>query len=124
VMLAARLGSAPSGALGVGFELDVLTAVILGGVAFNGGRGTIAGVFLGVLFLGVLQNGLTLENVPAATALVVKGAVLVVAAGLDRVAVRSEQSAAKVLLGGAGGGRGSVAARSDDAVVDTTGAVG
>lgn len=108
VMLSARLGSAPSGSLGVGFELDVLTAVILGGVAFNGGRGTIAGVFLGVLFLGVLQNGLTLENVPAATALVVKGAVLVVAAGLDRVALRSETSAAKVLLGGAGGGgRGS-----------------
>lgn len=89
VMLAARLGSAPSGALGVGFELDVLTAVILGGVAFAGGRGTIVGVFLGVLFLGVLQNGLTLENVPAATALMVKGAVLVVAAGLDQVAVRS-----------------------------------
>jgi ribose transport system permease protein len=94
VMLAARLGSAPSGALGVGFELDVLTAVILGGVAFNGGRGTIAGVFLGVLFLGILQNGLTLENVPAATALMVKGAVLMMAAALDRVAVRSEAAAA------------------------------
>jgi ribose transport system permease protein len=87
VMLAARLGSAPSGALGVGFELDVLTAVILGGVAFNGGRGSIAGVLLGVLFLGVLQNGLTLENVPAATALMLKGVVLVLAAGLDRIAV-------------------------------------
>lgn len=89
VMLAARLGSAPSGALGLGFELDVLTAVILGGVAFNGGRGSIAGVLLGVLFLGVLQNGLTLENVPAATALMVKGAVLAIAAGLDRIAVRA-----------------------------------
>ncbi len=94
VMLAARLGSAPSGALGIGFELDVLTAVILGGVAFNGGRGTIAGVFLGVLFLGILQNGLTLEDVPAATALIVKGAVLVTAAGLDRVAVRAEGASA------------------------------
>jgi ribose transport system permease protein len=90
VMLAARLGSAPSGTLGVGFELEVLTAVILGGVAFNGGRGTILGVFLGVLFLGMLQNGLTLENVPAATGLMVKGVTLVVAAWLDRVTVRSE----------------------------------
>jgi ribose transport system permease protein len=89
VMLAARLGSAPSGALGVGFELDVLTAVILGGVAFSGGRGTIFGVLLGVLFLGILQNGLTLENVPAATAAMVKGAVLVIAAALDRIAIRS-----------------------------------
>jgi ribose transport system permease protein len=88
VMLAARLGSAPAGALGVGFELDVLTAVILGGVAFTGGRGTITGIFLGVLFLGILQNGLTLENVPGSAALMVKGGVLVVAAGLDRIAVR------------------------------------
>jgi ribose transport system permease protein len=90
VMLAARLGSAPSGTLGVGFELEVLTAVILGGVAFNGGRGTILGVFLGVLFLGMLQNGLTLENVPSATGQIVKGITLVVAAWLDRVTVRSE----------------------------------
>jgi ribose transport system permease protein len=96
VMLAARLGSAPSGALGVGFELDVLTAVILGGVAFSGGRGTIGGVLLGVLFLGVLQNGLTLENVPAATALIVQGAVLVIAAGLDRIAVRGADAASGV----------------------------
>lgn len=93
VMLAARLGSAPSGALGLGFELDVLTAVILGGVAFNGGRGSIAGVLLGVLFLGVLQNGLTLENVPAATALLLKGVVLVIAAGLDRIAVSAPSGA-------------------------------
>jgi ribose transport system permease protein len=92
VMLAARIGSAPSGALGLGFELDVLTAVILGGVAFNGGRGTIFGVFLGVLFLGILQNGLTLENVPAATALMLKGLVLVVAAGFDRLALRAPET--------------------------------
>jgi ribose transport system permease protein len=97
VMLAARLGSAPSGSLGVGFELEVLTAVILGGVAFNGGRGTMLGVLLGVVFLGVLQNGLTLENVPAATALMIKGGTLVVAAYLDRVTVRSE--AVSMLLG-------------------------
>jgi ribose transport system permease protein len=90
VMLAARLGSAPSGTLGIGFELEVLTAVILGGVAFNGGRGTILGVFLGVLFLGMLQNGLTLENVPSATGQIVKGVTLVVAAWLDRVTIRSE----------------------------------
>jgi len=73
VMMAARLGAAPSGTLGVGFELEVLTAVILGGVAFEGGRGSIRGVLLGVLFLGLLQNGLTLLNVPAASGLLVKG---------------------------------------------------
>jgi ribose/xylose/arabinose/galactoside ABC-type transport system permease subunit len=64
LMYALLLNSAPSGSLGVLFELDVLTAVLLGGVAFNGGRGTIRGVVLGVLFLAVLQNGLILLNVP------------------------------------------------------------
>jgi len=59
VMYALLLNSAPSGSLGVLFELDVLTAVMLGGVAFNGGRGTIRGVVLGVLFLAILQNGLS-----------------------------------------------------------------
>ena len=90
VMLAARLGSAPSSSLGVGFELEVLTAVILGGVAFGGGRGTMFGVLLGIIFLGVLQNGLTLENVPSSTGLIIKGGTLVAAAWLDRVTIRSE----------------------------------
>ncbi|OJU83903.1 MAG: hypothetical protein BGO11_00820 [Solirubrobacterales bacterium 70-9] len=99
-MLAARLGSAPSGSLGLGFELEVLTAVILGGVAFTGGRGKIFGVLLGVLFLGILQNGLPLHNVPAATALMIKGGTLIVAAWLDWVSVRSEGLA--TLLRGVG----------------------
>lgn len=90
VMLSSRLGSSPSSTLGVGFELEVLTAVILGGVAFDGGRGSVFGVFLGVIFLAMLQNGLTLENVPLATGLMVKGGTLVIAAWLDRITVRSE----------------------------------
>ena len=72
--------SAPSGSLGVGFELDVLTAVLLGGVAFNGGRGTIRGVVLGVLFLAILWSCLILLNVPTAFGLVIKGGALVFAA--------------------------------------------
>ena len=89
VMYALLLNSAPSGQLGVGFELDVLTGVLLGGVAFNGGRGTIRGVVLGVLFLAVLQNGLILLNVPTSFGLVVKGAALIVAALLDQATVRA-----------------------------------
>jgi ribose/xylose/arabinose/galactoside ABC-type transport system permease subunit len=73
----------------VGFELDVLTAVMLGGVAFNGGRGTIRGVVLGVLFLAILQNGLTLLNVQAAVAAFIKGIALVVAATLDRATLKA-----------------------------------
>jgi ribose transport system permease protein len=86
VMLAAQLNSAPSGSLGVGFELDVLTAVLLGGVAFDGGRGSIRGVVLGVAFLAILKNGLTIANAPAAIALFIQGLALVFAASLDRFA--------------------------------------
>jgi ribose transport system permease protein len=89
IMWAMLLNSAPSGTLGVGFELDVLTAVMLGGVAFNGGRGTIRGVVLGVLFLAILQNGLTLLNVQAAVAAFIKGIALVVAATLDRATLKA-----------------------------------
>jgi ribose/xylose/arabinose/galactoside ABC-type transport system permease subunit len=89
VMYAAQFDSTPAGVLGVGFELDVLTAVMLGGVAFDGGRGTIRGVVLGVLFLAMLQNGLGLLNVPAAISLVIKGFALVVAATLDRATVKA-----------------------------------
>jgi ribose/xylose/arabinose/galactoside ABC-type transport system permease subunit len=89
VMYGVLLNSAPSGTLGIGFELDVLTAVMLGGVAFNGGRGTIRGVVMGVLFLAILQNGLTLLNVQAAVAGVIKGAALVVAASLDRATLKA-----------------------------------
>ena len=89
VMYALLLNSAPSGSLGVGFELDVLTAVLLGGVAFNGGQGTIRGVVLGVLFLAVLQNGLILLNVPTSFGLVIKGAALVFAAILNQATMRA-----------------------------------
>ena len=90
VLLAARLDSAPPGTLGSGFELDVLTAVLLGGVAFSGGRGTMVGVLLGVLFLGVLRNGMTLMNVPYYAQSVATGIALVAGAGLDELSQRSQ----------------------------------
>lgn len=79
---ASRLDSAPAGTLGVMFELTVLTAVLLGGVAFSGGSGSVLGVLLGVLFLGALQNGLTLLAVPDFWQQVARGLALVLAAGL------------------------------------------
>ncbi len=82
VIQAARLDSAPAGSLGTQFELTVLTAVLLGGVAFTGGAGSIFGVVLGVLFLGCLQNGLTQLNVPDAWQQIIRGLALVAAAGL------------------------------------------
>lgn len=86
----ARLDSAPASSLGVGFELTVLTAVLLGGVALSGGRGGVFGVLLGVLFLGVLQNGLALLNVQFAWQMFASGLALVVAAGLQAASSRVE----------------------------------
>lgn len=88
-MYAMLLNSAPSGTLGLLFELDVLIAVMLGGVAFNGGRGTVLGVVLGVLFLAVLQNGLILLSVATAAGLAIKGGVLILAAALDRATLKA-----------------------------------
>lgn len=68
---------------GKGFEFDVLTAVVLGGVSVNGGQGKISNVVAGVLILGVLGNGLVLLNVSQYVQMVTKGAVLLAAVGFD-----------------------------------------
>lgn len=79
----ARLDSAPSGTLGVGFEVTVLTAILLGGIPFTGGRGSLWRVLVGVWLLAVLRNGLTLLNYGPEVAGMVTGGVLVVAAALE-----------------------------------------
>jgi ribose transport system permease protein len=71
--------------LQLGFEINVLTAVLLGGVAFGGGGGSLLGVLIGVLFLGTLSNMLTLNDVSPFWFQIVSGGVLVVAAGLARL---------------------------------------
>ncbi|TAM08501.1 MAG: ABC transporter permease [Pusillimonas sp.] len=83
LMTIARINSAPSGSLGAGVELSVLTAVLLGGVPFTGGKGSLVRVALGVWLLGMLSNGLILMNVPTEASLMVTGVVLVLAAALD-----------------------------------------
>ena len=83
IITIARIDAAPSGSLGVGFELSALTAILLGGVSFAGGRGTVFGIVLGVLFLGILQNGLAIMNVSFAGQQVANGLALVVATALE-----------------------------------------
>ena len=83
VLLAARLNGVAPGDQGLGLELQALTVVLLGGVAFTGGRGRLLGVFIGWIFLGVLENGLVLTNVTPFVQLVVQGGALVFAASLD-----------------------------------------
>jgi ribose/xylose/arabinose/galactoside ABC-type transport system permease subunit len=83
VLLVARLDGASPGSLGLQMELQALTIILLGGVAFAGGRGRILGVFTAWVFLGVLDNGLTLLNVAPFVQLVASGLALVFAASID-----------------------------------------
>ncbi|MFP4697562.1 MAG: ABC transporter permease [Eubacteriales bacterium] len=82
VLLLSRLSSAQS-ATGAGFEFDVLTACVLGGVSTNGGKGTMVGAFFGVMIVGVLDNGLLLMNVSEYVQLVIKGCILLAAVIYD-----------------------------------------
>jgi ribose transport system permease protein len=83
IITIARNDAAPSGSLGVGVELNALTGVLLGGVSFAGRRGNVFGIVLGVLFLGVLQNGLAIMNVSFANQQIANGLVLVLATALE-----------------------------------------
>jgi ribose/xylose/arabinose/galactoside ABC-type transport system permease subunit len=64
-----------------GTELDVIAAVVLGGTSIMGGNGSVARTLLGVFFLGVMNNGMNIMNVPIDTQLMAKGAIIVVALG-------------------------------------------
>jgi ribose transport system permease protein len=89
--LAAALGGlivasqldASSLSIGINLELSVLSAILLGGVSFTGGRGSLFGVLLGVLFIGALDNGLIQMNVGPYFQRAAVGLALVLAAGLD-----------------------------------------
>jgi len=83
VILTARLNSAQPTA-GMGYELDAIAAVVLGGTTLAGGEGGIAGTLLGAFIIGVLNNGLNLLNVSSFYQQVVKGVVILLAVLLDR----------------------------------------
>ncbi|MBS9782970.1 MAG: ribose ABC transporter permease [Pasteurella sp.] len=88
VMSASRLFSA-NGNLGMGYELDAIAAVILGGTSFVGGIGTIVGTLIGALIIATLNNGMTLMGVSYFWQLVIKGAVIIVAVLIDKYRTRS-----------------------------------
>ena len=84
IVTVARTGTAqPSANLGI--ELDVITAVILGGTSLSGGRGRLAGTFLGLVLIGTLNNGLILIDVQAYWQQVVKGLILLLAVFWDEL---------------------------------------
>ncbi len=74
--------------IGTGYEMDVITAVVLGGVSIMGGEGSIVGVFVGVLIAGVLSNGMILIDVSEYYQQITKGLVLLIAVVFDTLAKR------------------------------------
>jgi ribose transport system permease protein len=83
VLAASRFGS-PDATYGVGFELVVITGVILGGVSFAGGEGGVIGAILGIAMLSVIDAGIVSLGVDAYYAEVVKGAILIIAVSADQ----------------------------------------
>jgi ribose/xylose/arabinose/galactoside ABC-type transport system permease subunit len=82
-LVLATYSASATGNAAMGLELPIIAAVILGGTALGGGRGTVTGTFLGVVLLGVINNGLTLRNVPYVWLFVVQGCVLLLAVVID-----------------------------------------
>jgi len=76
VILVSRVSTTRSD-MGTGLELDVITAVVLGGTSIFGGKGTIAGTLLGLVLIQALRNGLALAGVKGDGTIVVIGAVLI-----------------------------------------------
>ncbi|GHB26145.1 MULTISPECIES: ABC transporter permease [Streptomyces] len=76
ILMAARLGSGNGGAA-AGLEFDVIAAVVIGGTALAGGRGSLVGTMLGVVFISVIANGLVLLGVNSFLQDVVRGLIIV-----------------------------------------------
>ncbi len=82
VILVSRLSSGqPQG--GEGWEFKAVIAVVMGGVSLTGGKGKPIGVALGAVFVGILENGMTLLNINSYYQQIVQGIVLVLAIGFD-----------------------------------------
>jgi len=79
LLLAARTGSGQPISGSDGLELQAITAAVLGGCALTGGKGTIVGGMLGVIILGVLNNGMILTSVPTFYQMVARGLLLILA---------------------------------------------
>ena len=82
LILLSQVGTAQPRAL-QGAELDIIAAVLLGGVNLRGGKGSLVGTFLGMCIIGVINNGTILLNVPAYWQMVFRGIILIIAVTLD-----------------------------------------
>jgi ribose transport system permease protein len=88
LLIASRLNSAQP-ALGQGYELDAIAAVVIGGTSLSGGRGTILGTLIGALIMSVLANGLRILSVPQEWQTVVTGSIIILAVYIDMLRRRN-----------------------------------
>ncbi len=84
LIVSSRLNSAQP-ALGLGYELDAIAAVVIGGTSLAGGRGTVMGTIIGAFIMSVLTNGLRVMNVQEEWKIVVTGVIIIVAVFIDIV---------------------------------------
>ena len=84
LIVSSRLNSAQP-ALGLGYELDAIAAVVIGGTSLSGGRGTIMGTIIGAFIMSVLTNGLRVMGVQEEWKIVVTGMIIIIAVFIDIV---------------------------------------
>jgi ribose transport system permease protein len=88
VLISARLGSAQP-ATGMGYELQAIAAVVIGGTSLSGGKGSIVGTVIGALIISVLNNGLQILSIPQEWQNVILGCVILVAVYADQARKRA-----------------------------------
>ena len=91
VVLSARAVSGQAG-MGYGFELDAISAVVIGGTSLSGGVGRMTGTIIGAIILGVLTSGFTFLNVDATYQEMIKGAVIIAAVVTDQYRQRKRRT--------------------------------
>ncbi|HBY73039.1 MAG TPA: hypothetical protein DEG06_12435 [Lachnospiraceae bacterium] len=75
---------------GKGWEMDVIASVIIGGASMNGGIGKVRGTFVGIIFLGVLLNGMTLMNISDYVQYIVRGGLILAAVLANTIQLKKQ----------------------------------
>jgi ribose transport system permease protein len=94
-LITVGIGGAAMPYIGESYALDAVTAVLLGGTTLAGGKGSVRMTFLGVLIIGILNNGMTLMNVQTYWQITAKGAFLILAIILDSLQYQRKISIVK-----------------------------